>query len=40
MVGQVHEAVSTWWEVPLSMAGDCTKTIFKVPSDPNHSMIP
>jgi len=28
-----------WWKVSLSMAGGWNWTIYKVPSNPNHSMI-
>ena len=29
----------SWWEVSLLMTGDWNQTIFKVPSNLNHSMI-
>jgi len=39
--GQAGWAVSNlvWWEVSLPIAGDGNKTIFKVSSNPNHSLI-
>jgi len=35
-------ALSTlgWWKGSLPMAGGWNQMIFKVPSNPNHSMIP
>jgi len=39
---RLHGAVSNlvWWKVSLPMAGGWNWKIFKLPSNPNHSMIP
>ena len=39
--GRVNEALGNlvWWEVSLPMAGGWNWMSFKVPSNPNHSVI-